>query len=83
MVGAFVSASFWVMRFALSQQRAITDRFIAHLEKMLDEQKKENRLHREALRKLTGAVRRCSSLVSTSYRTCRTGPTEMEAVDGA
>ena len=63
LVGAFVSASFWVMRFALSQQRAITDRFIAHLERMLEEQRRSQELNRQSLAKLTGAVRRSSSIL--------------------
>jgi hypothetical protein len=62
-VGASLTMSFWLVRSSIAQQRAITDRFIRHLQQLLMEQREEMRLHRSALAKLTGAVRRNSALV--------------------
>ena len=68
LVGAFISSAFWVMRIALQQQRAITDRFIEHLEHTLEQQQCENKLHSEALGKLTGAVERQSKLIGRALQ---------------
>ena len=68
LVGAFISSAFWVMRIALQQQRAITDRFIEHLEHTLEQQRCENKLHREALGKLTGAVDKQSKIIAKAYQ---------------
>lgn len=50
------------MRFATSQQKAITDRFIHHLEQLIEKQQGEQRLNRAVIRQLTGAVRRNSQI---------------------
>lgn len=52
----------WLMRFATSQQKAITDRFIHHLEQLIEKQQGEQRLNRAVIRQLTGAVRRNSQI---------------------
>ncbi|MCH8274215.1 MAG: hypothetical protein IH851_05445 [Armatimonadetes bacterium] len=63
LVGTFVAASVWMMRYSMQQQRAIAERFIQHLESSLKRQEDYNRLHRSAVRQLTGAVRRNSQLI--------------------
>lgn len=50
------------MRFATAQQKAITDRFIHHLEQLIEKQQGEQRLNRAVIRQLTGAVRRNSQI---------------------
>jgi hypothetical protein len=62
LLATFLGASVWLMRFATSQQKAITDRFIHHLEQLIEKQQEEQRLNRAAIRQLTGAVRRNSQL---------------------
>jgi hypothetical protein len=63
LVGTFLTASFWMMRSAMNQQRIITERFIQHLERMIEDQKVENQANRASIRQLVGAVRRNSSIV--------------------
>ena len=65
LAGSFLSASIWWVRASLAQQNKITDRFISSLEKLLAEKKEEARLKRVALHRLTGAVRRNSTLIAT------------------
>lgn len=65
LAGSFLSASIWWVRASLAQQNKITDRFISSLEKLLAEKKEEARLNRVALHRLTGAVRRNSTLIAT------------------
>lgn len=62
-VGTFVTASVWMMRTSMVQQRSIAERFIRHLEEMLSKQQEESRLHRSALKTLAGAVRHNSRLM--------------------
>ncbi len=64
MAGTFVAVSVWMMRYAMQQQRQIAERFIHHLERLLERQQEDNRLNRSAVRELAGAVRRNSQLVS-------------------
>jgi hypothetical protein len=64
MAGTFVAVSVWMMRYAMQQQRQIAERFIQHLERLLERQQEDNRLNRSAVRELAGAVRRNSQLVS-------------------
>jgi len=64
LAGTFLSASIWWVRASLAQQNKITDRFISSLEMLLAEKREEARLNRIALARLTGAVRRNSSLIT-------------------
>jgi hypothetical protein len=76
LAGTFLSASIWWVRASLAQQNRITDRFISSLEKLLAEKNDEARLNRIALGRLTGAVRRNSSLLNKSFRPERSGVEE-------
>jgi hypothetical protein len=74
LAGSFLSASIWWVRASLAQQNRITDRFISSLEKLLAEKREEARLNRIALHRLTGAVRRNSALIASSFRPERSTP---------
>lgn len=63
LVGTFMTASVWMMRSAVQQQKLITDRFIKHLETMLENQEAENRLTRSSIAGLAGAVRKNSQVI--------------------
>ncbi len=59
--GSVVAASFALVRFAMAQNRAITERFTAYMERSLARQEELNERVRRALESLGEAVRDCSS----------------------
>lgn len=71
LVATFIASAFAVMRIALRQTQKVTDKFIQHLERTLEQQQSESKLHRDALGKLTGAVEKQSKIIA---RACRLKP---------
>ena len=61
--GFFLATSAWMMRYSMTHQRSMSERFIRHLENLLQTQQEEYRLHRSAIRDLTSAVRRNTRLL--------------------
>lgn len=62
-LGAFVGASFALIRYALAQHRAMTDRFVNFLESSLRRQEEVNGRFQKALEDLTDNVRENSTLL--------------------
>ncbi|MCW5945917.1 MAG: hypothetical protein KIT74_02665 [Fimbriimonadales bacterium] len=62
--GAFAACSVWMMRYSMTQQRNIAERFIRHLEALVEEGKRDAERHRAAIRALAGAVHRNSALLT-------------------
>lgn len=63
--GVFLGTSAWMMRTSMTHQRSMAERFIRHLENLLERQQEEYRLHRSAIKDLTGALRRNTRLLET------------------
>lgn len=61
--GAFVACSVWMMRYSMTQQRNMAERFIQHLEALVSENKRDGERHRAAIRALAVAVRKNSELI--------------------
>ena len=64
LLGAFVGASFTLIRFAMAQHRAMTDRFVSFLESALRRQEAVNVDFQKALSDLTSNVRENSALLA-------------------
>jgi len=62
-LGAFLSASFALIRYAMAQHRAMTDRFVSFLEASLRRQEEVNARFQAALEDLTENVRENSTLL--------------------
>jgi hypothetical protein len=62
-LGSFVGAAFALIRYTMSQHRAMTDRFVTFLEGSLRRQEEINSGFRRALEDLTENVRENSSLL--------------------
>jgi uncharacterized protein YigA (DUF484 family) len=63
-VGTFVGAAFALIRYAMAQHRAMTDRFVSFLEDSLRRQEAINAGFRSALEGLTENVRENSTLLA-------------------
>ncbi len=62
--GAFVACSVWMMRYSMTQQRNMAERFIRHLEALVAESRRDGEKHRAAIRALASAVRRNTALTA-------------------
>lgn len=62
-IGSFVGASFALIRYAMAQHRAMTDRFVTFLESSLRRQEEVNDDFRGALESLAENVRENSTLI--------------------
>lgn len=63
-IGSFVGAAFALIRYAMAQHRAMTDRFVTFLESSLRRQEEVNDDFRGALESLAENVRENSTLLS-------------------
>ena len=64
--GAFAACSVWMMRYSMTQQRNIAERFIRHLEALVEEGKRDAERHRAAIR-----AERKQSHDQTKVQNCR------------
>ena len=62
-IGSFVGAAFALIRYAMAQHRAMTDRFVTFLESSLRRQEEVNDDFRGALESLAENVRENSTLI--------------------
>ncbi|HEY0867646.1 MAG TPA: hypothetical protein VGE01_09710 [Fimbriimonas sp.] len=63
LLGAFVGSAFALVRFALTQNKAVTDRFVTYLEQALSRQEEVNAGFKSAIDGLTLNVRENSALL--------------------
>lgn len=63
LLAGFVGSSFALIRYAMAQHRAMTDRFVSFLESSLRRQEEVNQGFRKALEDLTENVRENSTLL--------------------
>lgn len=64
LLGSFVAAAFALVRLALTQQRALTERFVGFLEESLRRQEEATTNFEAALESLSCNVRENSALIS-------------------
>jgi hypothetical protein len=64
LLGSFVAAAFALLRLALTQQRALTERFVGFLEESLRRQEEATTNFEAALESLACNVRENSALIS-------------------
>jgi hypothetical protein len=64
LLGSFVAAAFALVRLALTQQRALTERFVGFLEDSLRRQEESTTNFEAALESLSCNVRENSALIS-------------------
>lgn len=62
-LGSFIGAAFALIRYAMAQHRAMTDRFVSFLENALRRQEEVNEGFQKALENLTENVRENSTLL--------------------
>jgi uncharacterized membrane protein YccC len=64
LLGSFVAGAFALLRLALTQQRSLTERFVAFLEELVRRQEEASSNFEGALETLSANVRENSALVS-------------------